>query len=122
MRNITIRIIGNSFQDSHSSSQLSTAKCTFTGDSFQNYDAKIVIFYERKMLYTKNYQYNVNLQSKPRPAEMQAGDLGIYKNCKSISLFLPNHPYQGYDSLWPLRYAWTVPVQSPQGRRWCGLP
>ena len=28
--------------DSHPSSQLSTAKCTFTGDSFQNHDAKIV--------------------------------------------------------------------------------
>ena len=26
--------------DSHSSSQLSTAKCTFTGDSFQNHDAR----------------------------------------------------------------------------------
>ena len=27
--------------DSHSSSQLSTAKCTFTGDSFQNHAAKL---------------------------------------------------------------------------------
>ena len=27
--------------DSHSRSQLSTAKCTFTGDSFQNHGAKI---------------------------------------------------------------------------------
>ena len=27
--------------DSHSSSQLSTAKCTFTGDSFQNHAAKV---------------------------------------------------------------------------------
>ena len=33
--------------DSHSSSQLSTAKCTFTGDSFQNHDAKIQSFFER---------------------------------------------------------------------------
>ena len=30
--------------DSHSHSQLSTAKCTFTGDSFRNHGAKIVIF------------------------------------------------------------------------------
>ena len=28
--------------DSHSHSQLSTAKCTFTGDSFQNHDARTV--------------------------------------------------------------------------------
>ena len=34
-------------------SQLSTAKCTFTGDSFQNHATKVVIFYERNMLYTK---------------------------------------------------------------------
>ena len=27
--------------DSHSHSQLSTAKCTFTGDSFQNHFAKV---------------------------------------------------------------------------------
>ena len=32
--------------DSHSHSQLSTAKCTFTGDSFQNHDAKIQLFFE----------------------------------------------------------------------------
>ena len=30
--------------DSHHRSQLSTAKCTFTGDSFQNHDAKVRIF------------------------------------------------------------------------------
>ena len=28
--------------DSHPSSQLSTAKCTFTGDSFQNHNARTV--------------------------------------------------------------------------------
>ena len=31
--------------DSHSHSQLSTAKCTFTGNSFQNCAAKVRIFY-----------------------------------------------------------------------------
>jgi len=39
--------------DSHSSSQLIAAKRTFTGDSFQNHATKVVIFYERNMLYTK---------------------------------------------------------------------
>ena len=32
--------------DSHPCSQLSTAKCTFTGDSLLNHGAKIVFFYE----------------------------------------------------------------------------
>ena len=45
--------------DSHPSSQLSTAKCTFTGDSFQNHDAKIVQI-ERK---TKFYLSFSEMQS-----------------------------------------------------------
>ena len=32
--------------DSHSHSQLSAVKHTFTGDSFQNHDAKVRIFYD----------------------------------------------------------------------------
>ena len=40
--------------DSHPSSQLSTAKCTFTGDSFQNHSAKLAIISERQCLFPKN--------------------------------------------------------------------
>ena len=32
--------------DSHSSSQLIAAKRTFTGDSLQNHDAKVLLFHE----------------------------------------------------------------------------
>ncbi len=41
--------------DSHPSSQLSTAKCTFTGDSFQNHTAKVRIIFE--------YTYNLSGKS-----------------------------------------------------------
>ena len=39
--------------DSHPSSQLSTAKCTFTGDSFQNHDAKVRISEQITKFYLK---------------------------------------------------------------------
>ncbi len=41
--------------DSHSSSQLSTAKCTFTGDSFQNCATKLHSFFERAYIFPINY-------------------------------------------------------------------
>ena len=37
--------------DSHSHSQLSTAKCTFTGDSFQNCATKVHNFFERAYIF-----------------------------------------------------------------------
>ena len=39
--------------DSHSHSQLSTAKCTFTGDSFQNHGAKIHFFFDTTKIFRK---------------------------------------------------------------------
>ena len=39
--------------DSHPSSQLSTAKCTFTGDSFQNHGAKIHFFFDTTKIFRK---------------------------------------------------------------------
>ena len=41
--------------DSHSSSQLSTAKCTFTGDSFLNHAAKV----RKKIEISKSYIYYI---------------------------------------------------------------
>ena len=40
--------------DSHSHSQLSTAKCTFTGDSLKNHGAKILIFSDITINLMKN--------------------------------------------------------------------
>ena len=51
--------------DSHSSSQLSTAKCTFTGDSFQNHGTKIVIFFESMYVFSKKTKRNIELLSFP---------------------------------------------------------
>ena len=48
--------------DSHPSSQLSTAKCTFTGDSFQNHDAKLLLFHESSHVFLIFFsEYAANL-------------------------------------------------------------
>ena len=42
--------------DSHSHSQLSTAKCTFTGDSFQNHAAKVRISEQNTKFYLRIFE------------------------------------------------------------------
>ena len=42
--------------DSHSHSQLSTAKCTFTGDSFKNHDAKVRISEQNTKFYLRIFE------------------------------------------------------------------
>ena len=52
--------------DSHSSSQLSTAKCTFTGDSFQNHDAKVRISEQNTKFYLRIFCRSATRSSSAR--------------------------------------------------------
>ena len=52
--------------DSHSSSQLSTAKCTFTGDSFQNHDAKVQISEQNTKFYLRIFCRSATRSSSAR--------------------------------------------------------
>jgi hypothetical protein len=48
--------------DSHPSSQLIAAKRTFTGDSFQNHDAKLLLFHESSHVFLIFFsEYAANL-------------------------------------------------------------
>ena len=52
--------------DSHSSSQLSRAKCTFTGDSFQNHDAKVRISEQNTKFYLRIFCRSATRSSSAR--------------------------------------------------------
>ena len=51
--------------DSHSHSQLSAVKHTFTGNSFQNHDAKIQFFFEITSYLSENFQKEVKIKQRP---------------------------------------------------------
>ena len=77
--------------DSHSSSQLSTAKCTFTGDSFQNHAAKVQQISERFITFSHFFLVYCSLIRIFAPKKWQSGGCSrhdVRESGESPELFL----------------------------------